>query len=575
AGPAIYNVTHNPPLPAANQPVVVTAQVHDPNGVQNLTLHYRLDPATTYASVPMKDDGTGGDAIAGDGVFSATIAGQNAGTLAAFYLSATDSNSVATRFPAVRPGNNEPLRECAVLFGDGNPGGSFSVYHLWLTQADVNRWANLSDLSNELIDGTFVTGNRVIYNMTGRFAGSPYHQGFDTPVGNLCHYKWVFNDDDQFLGATSFNKIHQPGNGAGDDTSLQREQLANTFLRALGVPWLNRRLVAVYANGNRRGTLMEDAQTPDSDVVKEHFPNDTVGWLYKMQPWFEFGPTPQGDAIPFNNNAWCNLNPYTTTGGVKKTARYRYNFEARRTPVSANDYTNVFSLVDAAYNGGSPTFVANLEGMADMENWMRVFAANHAAGNWDSFGAQNAQNLYGYIGALGTKYTLLMFDFNIVLGNSGSWGPGQNLFTFNGQDQGMANIYNNPTFLRMYWRALGELVNGPLSVPNSGPLIEAKYNVIAANGMNVENPKSAIEPWLSQAQTSVAAQLAAVNASSFSVSPAVTLSNNLAYISGTAPVNVAAVWINGAAYPLTWTTLTNWFVTVPLAAGTNRLSVTG
>ena len=33
----------------------------------------------------------------------------------------------------------------------------------------------------------------------------------------------------------------------------------------------------------------------------------------------------------------------------------------------------------------------------------------------------------------------------------------------------MAGIYNNPTFLRMYWRALEELVNGPLNVANSGP----------------------------------------------------------------------------------------------------------
>ena len=68
------------------------------------------------------------------------------------------------------------------------------------------------------------------------------------------------------------------------------------------MPWLNRRFVVVYVNGNRRGTLMEDAQTPDGDVVKEHFPNDTDGWLYKMQPWFEFGPAPQGGSIPFNND---------------------------------------------------------------------------------------------------------------------------------------------------------------------------------------------------------------------------------------------------------------------------------
>ena len=576
AGPAVYNVTHTPPLPAANQSVVVAAQVHDPNGVQSLTLNYRIDPATTYISVPMKDDGTGGDAIAGDGIFSATIPGQSANTLAAFYISATDSNSVASRFPAIRTADNEPDRECAVMFGDGNPGGSFSVYHLWLTQNNVNRWAALSDLSNEMIDGTFVTGNRVVYNMSGRFAGSPYHQGFDTPVGNLCHYKWQFNDDDQLFGATSFNKIHQPGNGAGDDGSLQREQVANMLLRALGEPWLYRKCAAVYVNGNRRGVLMEDAQTPDADVVKEHFPNDTGGWLYKMQPWFEFGPAPSGNYISFNNNSWCDLNEHTTTGGAKKLARYRYNYLTRRTPDSASDYTNVFSLVDAANSAGLPNYVANMENMADMENWMRVFAANHAAGNWDSFGAQNAQNLYGYIGALGTKYTLLMFDFNISIGDANfSWGPGQNLLYYNPYDQGMANIYNNPTFLRMYWRALGELVNGPLNVANSGPLIEAKYNAFVANGLSAENPQSAIEPWLTQARTSIASQLAAVNASSFSVNSDVTVSNNIAYVTGAAPVNVATVWINGAAYPLTWTNLTGWTVAVPLATGTNKFSVIG
>jgi hypothetical protein len=424
AGPAIYNATHTPSLPAANQPAVVTANIHDPNGVQSPTLYYRLDPATTYTAMPMTDNGTGGDAIAKDGIFSAMIPGQAANQVVAFYISATDSLGATTRFPAIRATDNEPVRECAVMFGDIIPGGSFGTYHLWLTQTNVNRWGGLSDLSNEFIDGTFVNNTRVIYNMMGRFSGSPYHQEFDTPNGGLCHYKWEFNDDDKFLGATDFNKIHQPGNGPGDDGSIQREQLANTFLRALGVPWLYKRYVAVFVNGNRRDTLMEDTQVPSSDVVKEHFPNDPGGFLYKMQPWFEMAPFPSGSTINFNNNAWCNLMPYTTTGGVKKVSRYRYNFEIRRTPDSDSDFTNVFSLIDAANSSASPNYVANMENIANMENWMRVFAANHAAGNWDSFGAQNAQNLYGYIGALGTKYSLLMWDFNVVIGNSGSWGAG-------------------------------------------------------------------------------------------------------------------------------------------------------
>jgi hypothetical protein len=576
AGPAVYNVTHTPSLPAARQPVVVTAQAHDPDGIANLTLFYRLDPTTAYTQVTMNDSGTSGDAIAGDGIYSATIPGQVANQVVAFYIAATDKLGAATRFPSLRPGNNEPARECLVMFGDGNPGGSFGVYHLWITRANVLRWANLSDLSNEGNDCTFVNDNRVIYNLQGRFAGSPYHQIFTTPVdpANLCHYKWEFNDDDKFLGATDFNKIHQPGNGPGDDASDQREQCANTFLRALGVPWLNRRFVAVYVNGSRRGTLMEDAQCPGGDVVKEHYPNDSGGFLFKMQPWFEMAPTPSGDNIGYNNMSWCTLEPFTTTGGVLKKAFYRYMFEMRRTPDSANDYTNIFSLVNAANTFGEPNYVASMENIADMENWMRVFAANHAAGNWDSFGAQNQQNMYGYIGTQDIKYSLHMWDFNIVLGNSGSWSPGENL-TYVPYDYATQLIYYEPTFERMFWRAMQELVNGPLTVANSGPLMVAKYNAIKQNGMNVENPTGGIETFLTQAKTSIASQVAANNVSSFSVTTPPALSGNVAYISGQAPLNVDFIYINGVAYPLTWTGLTTWTIAMPLTNGANHLSIVG
>src|SRR5207302_10605414 len=117
---------------------------------------------------------------------------------------------------------------------------------------------------------------------------------------------------------------------------------------------------------------------------------------------------------------------------------------------------------------------------------------------------QNTQNLYDYMGAKHVKYSLLMFDFNIVIGNSGSWGPGQNLFAVNGQDPNTQNIYNQPAFRRMYWRALQELVNGPLDLANSGPLMDAKFNAFAANGVNVENPVTNIKPWISSARSSIA-----------------------------------------------------------------------
>jgi hypothetical protein len=573
AGPAIYEVAHTPSIPAANQAVVVTARVNDPDGAQGISLSYRVDPATEFTTVAMIDNGTGGDAIAGDGIYSAKIPGYSAGTIVAFSITAQDSQGASSRFPALRD-DNAPVREGVILFGDGNPGGGFGVYHLWITQTNVNRWVKLSDLSNESHDGTFVNGTRIIYDAEGRFAGSPYHQDFDTPYGALCHYKWTFPDDDKFLGATSFNKIHQPGNGAGDDLTVQREQLANSFLRALGVPWLNRRYVAVYVNGHRRGTLMEDAQTPDGDLVKEYFPDDNDGYLYKMQPWFECAPAPSGRSIGDNNESWCNLMPYTTTGGQKKTARYRYNFLVRRTPDSANNFRSVFALVDAAASYGSAHYAANMENLADMENWMRVFAANHAAGNWDSYGAQNAQNLYGYIGTLGTRYSLMMWDFNIVFGNSGSWGPGQNLFSGNGQDPNTANIYDEPAFRRMYWRALQELVNGPLDVANSGPLLDSKYRAFVASGVTVQNP-STLKTWLTSARTSISSQVAGASTSNFTVNPSISVVEDTAVLSGQAPVEIKTLLVNGVEYPVTWTSVTGWRVTVPLQPGTNSLAVVG
>src|SRR5205085_10252898 len=129
-------------------------------------------------------------------------------------------------------------------------------------------------------------------------------------------------------------------------------------------------------------------------------------------------------------------------------------------------------------------------------------------------------------------------------------------------DPNTINIYNNPTFRRMYWRALQELVNGPLNVANSGPLLDAKYNSFVANGLNVENPSTNIKNWLSSARSSIASQIAAENTASFSLNSPV-LANNLALLTGVAPVNVKTFLVNGVEYPVTWTGVTGFQIQVP------------
>jgi len=218
-------------------------------------------------------------------------------------------------------------------------------------------------------------------------------------------------------------------------------------------------------------------------------------------------PFLSGDVLPASLVSEAMIMPYTTTGGAKKAARYRFTFEYRTTADSANNLTNLFSLVDAASAQGTANYVRNMENLANMENWMRVFAANHAAGNWDSFGCSSGQNLYAYVGTLGTKWTLMMFDFNLGLGTEAYYPPGQNLFTTLGGDNNIAGIYNEPAFRRMYWRALAELVsNGPLNLSLSVPLLNAKFSAFTANGLTVEDPNLNLIPWITQASPLVAAR---------------------------------------------------------------------
>ena len=85
AAPQIRQVNHSPQTPAGGDEVLVTAKVTDPDGVSRVDLEYQLvapgeyisDSSPGYlsnwTSLPMRDDGMGGDETAGDGTFTVTM----------------------------------------------------------------------------------------------------------------------------------------------------------------------------------------------------------------------------------------------------------------------------------------------------------------------------------------------------------------------------------------------------------------------------------------------------------------------------------------------------------------------
>jgi hypothetical protein len=248
APPQIRQVAHTPEQPAANVPVLVTARISDPQGVSSATLSYQLvDPgsyirktdaaySTSWTNLAMNDAGTGGDLLAGDGIFSATLSAglQTHRRLVRYRISATDGASSVTApyaddeqpnfayfvyngFPSWA-GRNQPPSGAATTF----PSSLFSTlpaYHLIANETDVvnSQYNNAFDTIR--MWGTMVYDGKVydhiLYHNKG--SASTYQSGKN---------KWRFH----FNRARNFE--------ARDSWGRKYGQTWDTFtMHACASPW--------------------------------------------------------------------------------------------------------------------------------------------------------------------------------------------------------------------------------------------------------------------------------------------------------------------------------------------------
>ena len=568
AGPAIYDVTHTPALPRAGEAVVVTCRVSDADGIASVTLRTRIDPGTTAGSTIMRDDGTGGDAVAGDGIYSATITGRSSGTLIGFKIIATDA--AASPVTGTFPGGSLlpvalPSAEGYIRWDDPIPFGNFAHYHMWNSQASENQRSN--PLNNTYRDATLVYGGfRVVYNAGFRDKGSPYHGGGGS-------FAVINNDDDPLLGATD-RVFRSTGNGGAEATGL-RNQLSTWLGKQMGIPYLHSHYMQLWRNGSQFYNLTQDEETPTGNYAKAHFPSSNEGDLYKIAIWFEF----QDDNTSFSG-ASATLEPFTTTGGAYKLGRYRYNWQTRGYGGTANNYTNVFNLVTAANNtsaNNTPagTYVPGLLGIADIDGWMRIFAYHRVLGNWDSYSFNVGQNMYAYK-LPGVPWKLMPWDIDFTFGDGN--GPTDGLW--GGQDPVVNRMYDTPAFRRMLWRAFQDAVNGPMDPANYSPVVNARRATLVKNGLGSSlTAPGGVTNYIIQRRAYIQTQIAANDVAQFAIT-----SNNgnnytsttpTATLTGSAPFAVANITVNGTAYPATWTDQNSFSVSVPLTAASNPFTLAG
>jgi hypothetical protein len=163
-------------------------------------------------------------------------------------------------------------------------------------------WTARERNANDPFDATFVYGNaRAIYNVDTLYSGSPFHTpAYNGPLAAIaCDYEVNFRPDERFLGSEPFVLSAYDvadGNFFFNDDSAQVDLTGNWIARKLGQQYNYRRHIHMYVNGQKRGTIYDDTQQPNSEMLAEYFP-ETETELRKIESWFEFADNAQDQGV--------------------------------------------------------------------------------------------------------------------------------------------------------------------------------------------------------------------------------------------------------------------------------------
>jgi hypothetical protein len=399
----------------------------------------------------MVDDGSGNDLINGDGVFTGTIPGTS-NEMRAFYITAFDGLAL-TRFPTLlQPSAEVPDRTCLVRISDTLASSRFASYRVWMSDDVIDTFQSRPNLSNELLDCTFVYNNtEVFYNCRIRHRGSPFLRngsGRSPYPADRHGFRIDFNPDQKFRDREEINLDGMEGGSRGP---LQ-ERASYWFHKQLGLQFSRQEFVRLIMNG-RTANIYEDVQKIDGDYIAKWFPDDTEGYIHKIDDYFEYSANGTGFS-----NLDEGLKQDSSHPLLKET--YRWGFE-KRSHRENDNWDHLFDLAVALNTrSSSSTYQQKIESVIHPEQFAAVLALRHAVGDWDSYGYNRGKNNYFYYALPEGKWYLLPWDIDFTLGSGN--GSSTNLFSMSrSQFPEVYQFVNYSKYRQMYLDALSELVNGP------------------------------------------------------------------------------------------------------------------
>ena len=536
-GPTFTQFQHQPVVPQPGLPVSVFVKAQDPQDVAACDVWWSVNGGA-WLSAPM---------TLTNGVYAGSIPGGVTGNLVQFYVQAEDGLGAVSTYPA----NG---RDSGAFYRVNDGAAQMPPAHIvriLMSPADVAlQYATTNLMSNESLPCTVIYDERqAYYDMSVRLKSS---QRGRVEAGRIG-FHLEFNPDDLFRGVHPVMLLDR---STGGSRPPGEEMLLKHMLLQSGVPAVNSDYCQVIAPQSAQNGMAILSPRFEDRFVETAFKNGGDGQLHELElTYYPLTADANGYKLPAPDSVQGV--DISDLGNDKETYRYNFILKNHR---RKDDYTTLINFARKWSLSGAELDVQTQSTM-DVDEWLRAYAMMSLGGVGDMYTFGNNHNLMMYIRPDDGKVLYFPWDMDFLFSQS----TASSLVG----DQNLSRIVNLPGNLRRFYAYILDAVS---STYNAAYMAYWADHYGAIFGQDYSGDLSYIAARGSYALNVI--DSAGGNAD-FSVNGAdsFTASSNLVVLSGTAPVAISTLLVNGISYPVTWDSISSWTVQVPISSGTNVLNI--
>lgn len=553
-GPTFKEVRHAPVIPNASQPIVISAIAHDPQGLGSVTLKYTVNGGVA-AGVAM--------ALGADGRWSGTIPGQLASAVVQFWLEGSDGAPVAALGTWPRSGAGS---RALIQVQDSRARSGRQNLRITMARADSNAMYVGIDMMSQRQRGCTIVHNEteVFYESEIRLRGSMFTR--NNPANGA--FNLYFPSDHRFRGVTDRASFRFSG---------RNEIVIKHLINAAGgipenfndVAWMIGPVAPTGPVGNAPARL--EITEFDDDYFDDGAPDGSRGTAFKMEGIREYQQTvdgnPESRKKPWAPIGWVfafDIANQNDNGTNPELYRHGLRLTSNR---AQDDNSRIVAMALAFSQPAGPTLDAQVQAAIDVDEWMRTLALESLCGIGDAYGfpGGNPHNLNFYQPpGPAAKVLAVPWDWNFVFSNATNT-------SLPPSSHNLAKVVARPVFARVFWGHVRDLCQ---TVYTGAAMAPWFTHYSSHTGEGYGSYASYIDARRAFALTRLPTPVA-FNITTNGGNP-ITVNTATTTITGDGWIDVREIRFNASpeGTPITWLDGDTWQVTVPVAPGTNTVTLT-